>query len=352
MAADSKTEKATPKKRRDERKKGNVMLSKDVVIVASVLGVFSVLRIWFPTLKANIAAFFVRYLSMTATTTEVSDTLTRSITYDFIYTYAVAIMPVLLASIVIAVVATMAQTRLLFAPEAIKPKFEKLNPISGIKKMFALKNFVELIKNLIKITVLVVILYNFIEKRLTPIVTTINMDIEASGAYILTSIMSLVYTIGVAFVAISALDVIYQWWDYERQLKMSKEEIKEEYKQQEGDPKVKGKIKEMQRQMAMSRMMQAVPDADVVIKNPTHFAVALKYDDSKMSAPIVVAKGQDELAFRIIKVAQESGVAVLENKPLARGLYDQSNIGQEVPFEFYGEIAEILVKILKLGQKG
>ncbi len=350
MAADSKTEKATPKKRRDERKKGNVMLSKDVVIAASIIGVFSVLKLWFPTLKKTIGGFFVRYLSMIATTTEVSDGLTRNITYDFASAYSTAILPVLISSGFIAVIATMAQTRLLFAPDAIKPKFDKLNPINGIKNMFALKNFVELVKNLIKISVLAAIMYNFILKQLTPITRTIMMDVGASSVYMLKAVMSLVYTIGIAFVAISALDIIYQWWDYERKIRMSKEEIKEEFKQQEGDPKVKGKIKEMQRQIAMSRMMQAVPEADVVIKNPTHFAVALKYDDKTMSAPLVVAKGQDDLALRIIKVAEEAGVMVLENKPLARGLYGQADIGSEIPFEFYGEIAEILVKILNLGQ--
>lgn len=349
MAADSKTEKATPKKRRDERKKGNVMLSKDVVIAASLLGVFSVLKIWFPTLQKSISSFMMRYFALLATTENLTKTTTRNITYDFILTYGTAIMPVLLASGFVAIVATMAQTKMLFAPEALKPKFDKLNPVNGIKKMFALKNFVELIKNLIKITILAAILYNFLGKRLVPIAKTINMDIGSSAAYTLKTIVNLVYTIGLAFVAISALDIMYQWWDYERQLKMSKEEIKEEFKQQEGDPKVKGKIKDMQRQMAMSRMMQQVPSADVVIKNPTHFAVALKYDDKSMSAPLVLAKGQDELALRIIKVAEESGVAVLENKPLARGLYAASEIGQEIPFEFYGEIAEILVKILKLG---
>lgn len=349
MATDSKTEKATPKKRRDERKKGHVMLSKDVVIAASLLGVFSVLRIWFPTLRNTISSFFLRYVSMSATTADITVTTTRNMSFDFAASYAMAIMPVLLASGFIAIVATMAQTRMLFAPEALKPKFDKLNPINGIKNMFALKNFVELIKNIIKITILAVILYDFLNKRLVPIVKTISLDVSSSGAYMLQSIMSLVYTIGIAFVAISAVDIIYQWWDYERKIRMSKEEIKQEYKQQEGDPQLKGRIKQVQREMAMSRMMQQVPTADVVIKNPTHFAVALKYDDKRMSAPMIVAKGQDELALRIIRVAEEAGVTVLENKPLARGLYSASDIGQEIPFEFYGEIAEILVKILKLG---
>lgn len=349
MAADSKTEKATPKKRRDERKKGNVMLSKDVVIAASLLGVFSVLRIWFSTLKNTIESFFLKYIAMLGTTTELTQTATKKISFDFASSYAMAIMPVLLSSGIIAIIATMAQTRMLFAPEALKPKFSKLNPINGIKNMFALKNFVELIKNMIKITILAYIVYNFISKRLVDIAKTISIDVTSSSAYMLQAVMSLVYTIGIAFVAISAVDVIYQWWDYERKIKMSKEEIKQEHKQQEGDPQLKGRIKQVQREMAMSRMMQDVPTADVVIKNPTHFAVALKYDEKKMSAPVIVAKGQDELAFRIIKVAEEAGVTVLENKPLARGLYAATDVGQEIPFEFYGEIAEILVKILKLG---
>lgn len=348
MATDSKTEKATPKKRRDERKKGNVMLSKDVVIAASLIGVFTVLRLWFPTLQRTMNAFFQRYFDLAATTKTLTQTQTRTIGFEFVTGYMQAIFPVLLASGAIAIIATMAQTRMLFAPEALKPRFDKLNPLNGIKRMFALKNFVELIKNLIKITILAVLLYRFLSGKMIPIVQTIGVDVGSASGFMLASAMRLVYTIGIAFVAISALDYLYQWWDYERQIRMSKEEIKQEFKQQEGDPQLKSRIKGMQRQMAMSRMMQQVPTADVVIKNPTHFAVALKYDDRTMSAPRVLAKGQDELALRIIRVAEEANVRVLENKPLARALYDASTVGEEIPYAFYGEIAEILVSILKL----
>ena len=164
-------------------------------------------------------------------------------------------------------------------------------------------------------------------------------------------LMLMVFNISIAFAAISALDYAYQWWDYERQIKMSKHDIKEEFKQMEGNPQIKGKIKEIQRKMAMSRMMQAVPSADVVIKNPTHFAVALKYDIEKDGAPMLVAKGQDELALRIIKTAEQSNVPVIENKPLARSIFSQTQLNQEIPQEHYAEIAEILVYIYKLNKK-
>ena len=154
-----------------------------------------------------------------------------------------------------------------------------------------------------------------------------------------------------AFVAVSVLDYYYQRWDHERQMKMSKQEIKEEYKQMEGDPKIKGKIKQMQRQRAMARMMQQVPDADVVIKNPTHFAVALRYDPEKDEAPVLLAKGQDYVALRIIKVAEENNVTVIENRPLARGIFAATELNQQLPPEFYGAVAEILVHIYKLNHK-
>ena len=161
-------------------------------------------------------------------------------------------------------------------------------------------------------------------------------------------LFQLVIQIAVAYIVLAGADIFYQWWDYERQIKMSKQEIKEEYKQTEGDPQIKGKIKEMQRKMAQSRMMQQVPNADVVIRNPTHFAVALRYRAEKDNAPVVLAKGQDELAARIVRTAQEHKVAVIENVPLARALYATTEINQEIPPELYNAVAEVLVYLYRL----
>ena len=176
----------------------------------------------------------------------------------------------------------------------------------------------------------------------------LDMELGQACAILYDDIFTLLVQVAVAFIVVAFFDYLYQWWDYERQLRMSKQEIKEEYKQTEGDPQVKGKIKEIQRRRAQQRMMQQVPGADVVIRNPTHVAVALRYKPDKDDAPVVVAKGLDELALRIVSVAEENGVAVIENVPLARSLYADAPLDQMIPMEFYGPVAEVLVYVLKL----
>lgn len=173
-------------------------------------------------------------------------------------------------------------------------------------------------------------------------------DLASACQHLFEGAFTMVMQISVAFIVLAGFDFLYQWWDYERQLKMSKQEVKEEYKQMEGDPQVKGKIKEIQRKMAQSRMMQQVPGADVVVRNPTHFAVALRYKPEQDNAPIVLAKGQDELALRIVKVAEENGVPVMENVPLARALYAGAELDREIPAELYGAVAEVLVYLYRL----
>ena len=217
--------------------------------------------------------------------------------------------------------------------------------------MFSLKKVVELVKNLIKISILLALLYNIIMDDLVPISRTINMDLLNSSVYMLNMIFSLVIKVCMAFTVVAFFDYLYQRWDYEKNLKMTKQEVKDEYKQTEGNPEIKGRIRRLQREMAMSRMMQKVPQADVIVRNPTHFAVALKYDPNKNSAPIVLAKGQDELALRIVKIAEENDVTVIENKPLARGIYAVTPLDAEIPGEYYGVVAEILVQVYKLKNK-
>lgn len=350
MANDSKTEKATPKKRKDERKKGHIPLSKDIVTVASLIGIFFSLSLLFPFIYETIRDFMLYCISLVGNVPDVKSygfQLQEEITFTIIK----AAIPILLISIALAVVATGAQTKFLFSGEKLKIKFSNLNPINGIKNMFALKNLVELLKNIVKIVILFVILFQIVEGELTAVARTIDMDIMVSAAYVLNAIMNMVYKVTIVFIAISGFDFFYQRWDFERQIKMSKEEVKEEYKQTEGNPEVKGKIREIQRQRARSRMMQAVPTADVIIRNPTHYAVALKYDLDKDNAPILVAKGQDELALRIVQIGEENGVYVMENKALARGIYASTQLGWEIPEEYYGMVAEILVYVYKLNKK-
>ena len=247
--------------------------------------------------------------------------------------------------------ATFAQTRLLVSGELMKPKFNRINPLEGFKRLFSLKSVINALKGILKISILMVIVYFSIENMFHESAKYLYVDLRASCTHLFSQGVSMVVKIALAFIALAALDILYQWWDYERQIRMSKQEIKEEYKQTEGDPQIKGKIKEMQRKRAQSRMMQQVPQADVVIRNPTHFAVALRYHPDEDAAPIVLAKGQDSLALRIVKVAEEHKVAVIENVPLARALYADAELDREIPPALYNPVAEVLVYIFRLNEK-
>ena len=352
MAGESKTEKATDKKRRDERKRGNIFMSRDVVTLASLLVMFFSIKILFPFFYGQIKEYMVNSISKAGNTTSVTNTFVINGMIEFMLMFLKLAVPLLIISMLVSIVATMFQTKMLFVTEGFKPKFNRLSPLQGIKKIISIRSVVEIVKGLIKITILLVILFQYIKSRIVDFPRLMSIDLISSVTYILSTVMGMIINIGIAFAAVSVFDYFYQWWDYERQIKMSKEEIKEEYKQLEGDPKIKGKIKENQRKIAMSRMMQSVPTADVVIKNPTHFAVALKYDMEKgVGAPVVVAKGQDELALRIIKVAEENNIYVIENKPLARAIYAAVDINMQIPADYYGAVAEILVYVYKLKNK-
>ncbi len=351
MAADSKTEKATPKKRRDERKEGNVFKSTDVVNVVFIFGAFMAIQTIFPFIYDEITSFAKRFISLAAETTTVTNSDILSLSLEFITSAAISIFPFAAICMALGILLHSIQTKFLFASKSLRPKLNRLNPIEGVKKLFALKNVVELIKNLIKTVILIAVVYFLLVEYVVDVTRTMDMDIATSVRFTFEMVMDMIIQITMIFAVIAFFDYLYQRWDYERRIRMSKEDIKEEHKQTEGNPQIKGKIKETQRQMARMRMMQAVPNADVIIKNPTHFAVALSYNKEKHMAPIVVAKGQDELAFRIIAVGEENEVPVIENKPLARGIYAQAEVNDEIPAEFYGAVAEVLVYVYKLNNK-
>ena len=347
----SKTEKATPKKRRDQRKEGNVLQSKDVASLVTFAGSFFALSIFLEGMIVSIAQFMIRFLGIAGTMTDTSNGNVLTLSSLFAVTLAKSLLPFLLVCVLLGILGSGMQTRFLFATKNLKPKFSRLNPLEGFKKLFSMQNIVELVKSILKLIVLIVLTYSMLKADMASTVKTMQLDIAKSVAFTFSMLKTLIIRIVIAFVAIAALDYLYQWWSFERKLRMSKQEVKEEYKQTEGNPEIKGRIKNLQQQRARMRMMQAVPDADVIIRNPTHFAVALKYDIDQNSAPIVLAKGQDELALRIIAVGEEGKVPVIENRPLARALYAETEINGEIPPAHYGAVAEILVYIYKLNQK-
>ena len=345
---DSRTEKATPKKRRDERKQGNVPMSRDVTAVASLIAAYALLRIMAPTIVEKISNF-MRYCIGEIPLTGLSfQGMLEALRMHLIGAIAATVGIFAAGVALVSIAATMAQTKLLVTATPLKPKLDRLNPINGFKKLFSLKGLIETAKSLVKIVLLLYLIYSNLMDIIDVTHKYLYNDIATCAAHVFDSVLGMIFDIIIAFTAVAAADYLYQNWEYERNIKMSKQEIKEEYKMLEGDPKIKGKIKERQRQMAMSRMMQQVPKADVVIKNPTHFAVALRYRPEVDNAPVVLALGQDEVALRIIAIAESNQVAVIENVPLARALYASSELNREIPPEFYGAVAEVLVYIFRL----
>jgi flagellar biosynthetic protein FlhB len=350
--AGDKTEKATPKKRRDERKKGNVMMSKDVVAVATLLGSLAMLRIMGDTVVEQAKNLFASSFSLIAESgAAAAGQSLRELFTRCILVFVTVAGPFLAVTALLAVAATFAQTRMLVTGESLKPKFNRISPLQGFKRLFSMRSVVETLKSLLKIVVLLYLIFSYFGDTAVGFSRFFDMELGQACSILFNDILALVLRVAVAFVVLAGADFFYQWWDYERQMRMSKQEIKEEYKQTEGDPQVKGKIKEIQRRRAQQRMMQQVPGADVVIRNPTHVAVALRYKPEKDDAPVVVAKGLDELALRIVAVAEENRVAIVENVPLARSLFAGTDLDREIPPEFYGPVAEILVYVLKLDQK-
>lgn len=327
-------------------------MSRDVVAVATLLGSLVMLRAMSGVVMQRAEdILYTCFDYIGRSYAGFLPTIGRELVFKCLTTIAVVAGPFLLVTLILSVVATFAQTRMLVTTEPLKPKLSKLNPLSGFKRLFSLHSVVELIKNLIKISILLYLIYDYFTTVVVSFGRFLDMELNQAAEILFEDIFQLVLRVVVAFTAVAFFDYLYQRWEYERKLRMSKQEIKEEYKQMEGDPKVKGKIKEIQRQRARERMMQQVPGADVVIRNPTHVSIALRYKPEKDNAPVVVAKGLDELALRIVKVAEENHVAVVENVQLARSLYAAIDLGREITPDFYGPVAEILVYVLKMDQE-
>ena len=343
-AAD-KTEEPTAHKISEARKNGNVCQSKDVATVVMLLGVFVMVRIMIPTIYRYIISLFHYVLDCIAHSEY--NPIGGPLFYRFIIYALICSMPILLMAVILAILSHGVQTRFNYSKKAVKVKFNKLNPLSGIKRVFSLSNTVEVIKNILKISILIILLFFVIKDKLLPVSRMLDMHPFNSAILLLQFVWDLILHVVVAFSVIAFLDYLYQRWKYHKDLMMTKQEVKDEMKMIEGDPKIKNKMKQMHREMTNRRMMQEVPQADVIIRNPTHVAVALKYDPDKRGAPFVVAKGLDLMALRIVEVGDQNDVPWIENKPLARALYASCEIGQEIPVDYYSAVAEILVFIYR-----
>ena len=347
-----KTEKATPKKKEKAREEGQVAKSQEIDTALSLIVIFFSMGL-FATFMMNAATnvFFATFDIMH----NMEDIVNLQFAADFVvYMFAQAlniIAPIFAIAFILGISTNLVQVGWHPTAKPLMPKFNKLNPISGFKKIFSMNSLLELFKSLFKFGIISLVIYNELIMEFANMFMFVNLPLIESFQYIGSLVIRLGIVIGVWFIFIAAVDFAYQRYKHGKDLRMSKHDIKEEFKQADGNPQVKGKIKQKMREASMRRMMQDIPQADVIITNPTHFAVAVKYDRSGSGAPKVVAKGVDHLAKRIKDVAKENNISIIENKQLARALYATVDIGQEIPPELYKAVAEVLAFVYKLKNK-
>ncbi|WP_227767216.1 flagellar biosynthesis protein FlhB [Zhaonella formicivorans] len=350
LFAEEKTEEATPQRRQEARKKGQVAKSADLnaalVLLALVVLLYA-LNGYFATELNNYLLYLWQNLDKTPLTEK---RLAALFLYTLLFFFKI-MAPVFLGAMLIGLGVNFAQVGFLFAPEAIRPKLENINPFSGLKRMFSKKALVELLKALLKITVVGTVTYSLIKNNYESLLFLIYMDVPQGFAQVSRLLFRISLNAVLIFLVIAVLDYLFQRYEFKESIKMSKQEVKEEFKQTEGDPQLKAKLREKQRQLAMHRMMQSIPQATVVITNPTHLAVALKYETGSPGAPTVVAKGAGAIAKKIVEKAREYQVPVVEEKPVARFLYQHVEIGQEIPAELYQAVAEILAMLYRAGKR-
>jgi flagellar biosynthesis protein FliR/FlhB len=344
MASDDKTEEPTHKKLQDARKKGQVAKSVDLNSAIILLGITLALSIVGNFFYNSGRLFIIESFNYITK----DDLSVGEITGLFIYMMKnglIASMPIVLTAMVLGVVGNIAQTGFMSSGEGLKPKLEKLNPLEGFKKFFSKRTFVELAKSILKVVLISYVAFSFVEGKIVEILKTSDLNPRGIFPFVKSITDAQLVRLILVMLAIGLADYIFQKRQFKQDLKMSKQEVKEEYKQQEGDPQIKSRIKQKQRELAMKRMMHEVPKATVVVTNPTHFAVALKYERGMNSAPKVVAKGADNVAQKIKQIAKENDVPIIENKPLARALYAKVELDSEVPVDLYQAVAEIIAYI-------
>lgn len=350
IASDEKTEEATPKRKSDARKKGQIARSKDVGLAITFIATILVIVILSDTVVGSFKKNIIYFLSE-AGSIELTKGTVKGLTSLVLSKMATTLLPIVLPIMVAGVAASLLQSGFLIVKDAIKPSLGKLNPINGFKNMFSKRSAVELIKNLISISIIVYLAYSYVKDNFYKILNIGNLYLPTMGVEVKSLLLGIFYRIAIFVVAVAAIDYLVQVLLHKKEMRMTKEEIKEEYKQMEGDPQIKSKIKQKQREMSRRRMIDSVGDATVVITNPTHLAVAIKYEEGNMEAPQVVAKGADLLAMKIKEKARESDVPIIENKPLARMIYEQVEIDKYIPQDMYQAVAEILAMVYKLDKK-
>ncbi len=349
-----KTEEATPKKLSDARKEGQVAKSQELSTAVMLLALFVILK----AAVGYIGTRFLRYYLDTYQAIDVYsvEDFTPSIASAFLRNGLVEVLliclPVFAVAVAAAFAVSIAQVKWEVTAKPLKPKFDKFNPLKGFKRIFSKDKVVELVKAVIKIALIFYLAYSDLEEAAGAVVSLYAFGLEQAVVYIGNFVINLGIKISTVYLVVGLADYIYQKFKFKKDLRMSKQEVKDEYKKQEGDPQVKGRIKSKMREVSQRRMMQKLPEADVVITNPTHFACAIKYDKEVAEAPVLIAKGADYVAQKIKDAAKEYDIPIVENKPLARMLYYNVDLDSEIPQELYQMTAEVLAYVYRLKHGG
>ena len=351
-----KTEEPTSKKLEDARKEGQVAKSKEIGNAFGILALFLILKIYIGSMGTRFLELFSAvYGQIPSISTLYSGNLPIAALQVLIKSMMLQMIiiaaPIFLVGVVVAFVCDVAQVKWRPTSKPMQPKFSKLNPMKGFARIFSPGSLVELLKSVLKLAVIGYMVYSYLKGRIGQIFLLYDISIGQAIELIGDVVIELGIRIAAVYMIIAMLDYAYQKYKFKQDMKMTKQEVKDEYKNQEGDPQVKGKQKQRMREASMRRMMQQLPEADVVITNPTHYAVAIKYDPDKYDAPYVIAKGENYLAQRIKDIARDNEIEIVENKPLARMLYANVEIGGLVPSELYQAVAEVLAFVYHLKGK-
>lgn len=346
----SKTEEATPKRLRDSRTKGQVSKSQDLVSSVSFLAFALLLGSLGNYLLENSVQFMNLSLNY-----DLGEGLSPSFAGNLLSEYVMKILliffPFGLIAVFVGVVVNVIQVGFLFTVQPLKPDFKRLNPIEGMKNIFSKKALFNLFKSLMKLLIVGYLTYTGLQKVMVPIMNLGGVGVEKIFTFFMDTVRTLSISIASLMIILGILDFIFQKKEYKKNLMMTKQEIKDEYKQMEGDPKIKSKRQQKQREMSMARTMQGVEASTVIITNPTHIAIAIRYEQGVDEAPVVMAKGLDYMAMKIREKAKEMDIPIIENKPLARGMYYKVEPGSSVPLEMYQAIAEILALVFTMKRK-
>lgn len=352
LFAQEKTEKATPRRRQKARERGQVFSSRELSSAFILLVCFILLRIIGETSIINITQLFNYYLTDTINR---EDLFTQNgivtLLYETLNSISKVVLPIILGVFSLCLIVNYLQVGFVLSIEPISPKLERINPLEGLKRIFSKRSLIELIKSSLKIVLVTYAVYSVVKKYQNLIPLMLDMSLPDSLSLILTIAFNIGIKAALTLLIMAVFDYFYQWYEYETGLMMSKQDIKEEYKEVEGNPQIKSRIKQIQRQMARSRMMKDVEKADVIITNPTHYAVALAYDSTRYTAPVVLAKGVDKLAEKIKEVALSQDIPIVENKALAQTLYKTVEVGDVIPESLYSAVAEILAFIYSMKER-